>query len=502
MVHIIFKDAFFVGIEFGAQAYFIFEKTIDQSSHENEIYGELEAIVNVLEIIKISVHGRVEINETLRQAVNTMRMSFHGDFVLPHNPTTFDDAVRLYQKLPDFIAGENPQSVPKKVYLYPLRKLDPNRVFGIIRDISKNLISNVVAIMQELEDAREDALDLSGTIAARYFAFFRNKVSLFSNLIRQYKENFQSDMGPLLTQIRGNGREESELASYLQGHFSSPFSKFELQRWIEIQQEEAAILRSFVSMLRNVTFCRNRGEHRDQIMTYDEVVSLNFYFPRMADPVLTNMDNFLDNVEQSNINHEEPWFSQISTLFNLELAVDDILYFQESNRDSPLTFVWVELTPQDRTQQWPDAELKAFRTGGRRRHEETFIPPGPPLNLRETVGNETVTLQWQPPQFGADFIEYYEIIITERGYRMEQQATSYTYQVPSTENMFQITTPTITVSYDVYICGICQVGKTATSEILHHSGVKVRLVGGAEICSPRRAHSGRIEVSSPVYASA
>ena len=87
--------------------------------------------------------------------------------------------------------------------------------------------------MQELEDARADAQDLLGTTAARYFTSFRAKINQFLNLLYLYKQEFQSHIGPLLVQIRGAGKEESELANYLQDHFSGPFSEFNVETWIE-----------------------------------------------------------------------------------------------------------------------------------------------------------------------------------------------------------------------------------------------------------------------------
>ena len=78
---------------------------------------------------------------------------------------------------------------------------------------------------------------------------------------------------------------------------------------------------------------------------------------------------------------------------------------------------------------------------------------------------------------------------------MGEESTNYTYQVASTKKQFQISTPGYSVPFGVYIYGVFRIGRTVSSEILHHSGIEVRLVGGAEICSPRRAHSRRIEVS-------
>ena len=75
-----------------------------------------------------------------------------------------------------------------------------------------------------------------------------------------------------------------------------------------------------------------------------------------------------------------------------------------------------------------------------------------------------------------------------------EESIEHRYRTVSNETEFQIAIPDSSVPYDVYVYAACHIGRTASSEVLHHSGAVVRLVGGAEICSPRRAYSGRVEV--------
>ena len=143
----------------------------------------------------------------------------------------------------------------------------------------------------------------------------------------------------------------------------------------------------------------------------------------------------------------------------------------------------------------PHAEIKAHFKENRHSYENVIATPGSPHELRETSGEQSVSLSWSAPSYGADFIQYYEVVVRERSHRIGQEPIEYKYQTLSNVTTFEITTPDKTEPYDVFVYGVCFVGITAPSEVLHHSGVDIRLVGGAEICSPRRAHSGRIEVS-------
>ena len=491
---LLFTNFFHIlGIEYGVQAYFIFEKAMTDLSNEKEVYGELQSVLNVISVLSVDANGQVELDDDISSKVNDLNIKFYGDMVLPHNPTTFEEAVKIYRELPSFVTGQNAHSVPMKVYLAPLEKLDPSRAFAEIREISKSLISNIVTIMQELENAKEEAQDLSRSIAARNFGFIERKVTRFLDLLEQYTLGFQGHIAPLLVEIRGSGKEESELSSYLQQHFNSPFSKVTLDAWLQSVSEETSLLESFVYQLQNVTFCKNIGDYYRQLLKNEQVVSLNMYFPNIPDPVLDQMDSFVE--DDNSTDNADVWYHDWPTVKDFDIAIDNFLNYKEVNTGSSgIKFIY-SLLPPNRIQKFPYTEIKAIYSWGRRRIKETFVPPDRPIAIQETVENDTVTIQWEHPLYmTTNFIHHYQIIVQQRGSQNPDDFTEYRYRTVSNETEYQITTPDSSVPYDVYVYGVCRIGRTASSEILHHSGVDVRLVGGAEICNTRRVYSGRVEV--------
>ena len=141
----------------------------------------------------------------------------------------------------------------------------------------------------------------------------------------------------------------------------------------------------------------------------------------------------------------------------------------------------------------PYSEIKALNRMRTQREDANIVLPNEPIRLTENMTQDGNTITWQPPQVGADFIECYAIIVTERGTRMGQNPIEYLYHTSSNETEFQIMIPN-NVPYDVHVHGLWRTGRTASSDVLHHSGLSARLAGGAEICRPRRTHSGRVEV--------
>ena len=479
------------------RAYFIFQKTMSSLDDERRIYTELETTITTMAGDRTWGHGQVQNDDEIWSQVSNLNIRFYGDLVLPHSPSTFEEAVEVYRQLPEFVVGENAHSVPMRVHLAPVSSLDPFGVFAIIQDIGQSLISDVTDILQEIENAKEEIQYLSQSTADNYFRFVTIKIDRFQNFLRQYQQNFQGHIGPLIVAIRGSGREEGELASYLQQHFNSPFSKFSLETWVEQVKEECSVLESFIDLLSHITFCQNHGEFIHQVLTNERVISLNMYFPERTDIVLENMNNFLDGHNYSNSANNDFWFRHWTTALHFQRYIHYLISYKEANLEGPsIAYVFQALTPQNRSIQWPYIEIQGIKREYGHTHEELFIPPGPPTSIWEIIQNDSVTVHWEPPTLGSDFIEHYAIVVHQRGTANPDDTIAYRYQTESTETEFQISTPDSSTPYDVYVYGVCRIGRTASSEILHHSGVQVRLVGGAEICSPRRAYYGRVEVST------
>ena len=150
----------------------------------------------------------------------------------------------------------------------------------------------------------------------------------FANItVNQYKLGFQSKIAPLLVEIRGRGKEESELAKILETDAGSPINKQYLGNWLREKRAESAVLKSFVLLLdREVTFSNNIGEYLQHILTNDKVISLSIYFPDSPDTILDNIDASLDVSELPT--SLESWFRQHLTLHQIQRSLEDFFTVQ------------------------------------------------------------------------------------------------------------------------------------------------------------------------------
>ena len=74
---------------------------------------------------------------TEKQKKNTKQFTckFHGDLVLDEHPGNYEEAVRVYKRLPELLGENYENSVPMTVSLYPLDALPINKESEIVHEI-------------------------------------------------------------------------------------------------------------------------------------------------------------------------------------------------------------------------------------------------------------------------------------------------------------------------------------------------------------------------------
>ncbi|CAF5041511.1 unnamed protein product, partial [Rotaria sp. Silwood1] len=101
------------GVLYGAEAFFIFDRTVSNGESKKEISGSLRAVFDN-PIFKIDGEAKFDLTEQEKKFVDKLRCKFYGDFRLNANPNTFAEAVKTYRQLPSLLGENNENAVPKK----------------------------------------------------------------------------------------------------------------------------------------------------------------------------------------------------------------------------------------------------------------------------------------------------------------------------------------------------------------------------------------------------
>ncbi|XP_062378194.1 uncharacterized protein LOC134067135 [Sardina pilchardus] len=237
-------------ILYGAGAYFVFDRESSSENERKQVEGEAKLTFSKLKFLdgNAGVEASINLDEKDKSALEKFSCTFHGDFKLPTNPTSFSDAVRVYRDLPNLLGENGEHAVPLMVWLYPLCKLD-SRAARLVRDISNDQIRYSSDAIESFTQTEMRCRDILRDTAAAAFPALAKKVQDFMQMCHQYKLDLMQKLGSVLPSIRGGGKEENALLDILKTHENSPFNSRDLDQWLTNKEKESETLSSYLKQL-------------------------------------------------------------------------------------------------------------------------------------------------------------------------------------------------------------------------------------------------------------
>ncbi|XP_065133512.1 uncharacterized protein [Paramisgurnus dabryanus] len=233
---------------YGADACFVFDREVSSDENKTTVEGEVKAVYEKLKVITVDVKANLDMNDFQKNAVQKFSVTFYGDFQLPSNPTSFEDALKVYAELPKLLGGNRDLVVPLRVWLYPLSKLN-SRASKLLKEISIDLISDIESALESLNTTEMKCSDLLKDSPASALTSFQNKILQMKQNCNKYKLSLMKKLGSMLPQIRGDKIEDSALIDLLKDHHESPFRESELEEWIKMREKESAIIKTLLRQL-------------------------------------------------------------------------------------------------------------------------------------------------------------------------------------------------------------------------------------------------------------
>ncbi|XP_062387626.1 stonustoxin subunit beta-like [Sardina pilchardus] len=279
-----------VGVLYGAHALMEFKDTAGDASSKQEILGNLKAMIDRIPKCNISVDGRLQLDDKDREKVKNMSCEFYGDVHLNDLPSTYEEAVKVYKKLPSLLGKKGENTVPVKVSLYPLS------MFGNTESKLKNMISvKLVADIEKVMDAfhqaeirTSDLLERSREIKTEDIV---QKLERFRSSLRIFTVNFLRKMGDLIPAIRGGNMEENALGDLMKFQDASGFSGKDMKLWLDGKETEINVVTKNITKLKSEI--RPPGPELDSFL---------------MDPDVTDVFVF----SFTSLSYEEPYLEKIS----------------------------------------------------------------------------------------------------------------------------------------------------------------------------------------------
>ncbi|CAF0842119.1 unnamed protein product [Adineta steineri] len=226
-------------VVYGAEAFFVFDRTVSDSESKKAVSGSLKAIFDKP---VFNIEGKFKLNLTKQEKnfVDKLRCKFYSDFRLKKNPNNFEEAVTIYRQLPSLLGINNENAIPKKVWLYPLHLLD-NNITRIVREISSNLVDYSISTIENLRSLEVRALDLLENSIFTRLNHMKEQLSDFTARLSKIQGDLKEKLALYLPKLRGNTSvEESVLFNVFKKVDSSPFNQQKLESWLKEKEKEIA----------------------------------------------------------------------------------------------------------------------------------------------------------------------------------------------------------------------------------------------------------------------
>ncbi|XP_073685412.1 stonustoxin subunit beta-like [Garra rufa] len=291
---------------YGADAYFVFDREVSSDEDKSTVEGEVKAAFEKLKVISVGAQIDLSMDDNQKTAVKKLSCKFHGDFQLPSNPASFEDALRVFADLPKLLGDNKELAVPLRVWLYPLDKLHSSAA-KLQKEIHTGLIRKVESVIESLNITEMHCSDLLKDIPSLVFAGFRNKILHLKQNCSAYKLSLMKNLGSLLPKIRGDMEKETALADLLCHHEKCPFRESDLQQWIKEKEMESLTIKTLLKQLNDSE--TKVEENLDEILMdldVENVVSYTFTSFEWPDVLLLKQKVFLSPSTMNNNDGNAP----------------------------------------------------------------------------------------------------------------------------------------------------------------------------------------------------
>ncbi|XP_048376331.2 uncharacterized protein LOC125446648 [Stegostoma tigrinum] len=427
---------------YGAQAFFVFDQEVSSTENIRDIQGNLEGMIKKIPCIAVEGQISLELTEEQKSNVQKFSCTFYGDFFLENNPSTFQDAIKIYTTLPKLLGADGEHAVPMRVWLYPLDKLD-SKAAQLVRDISIGLVNDCQSVLEQLNEIEMRCNDMSKDSITVQFPEVRNRILKFREMCQEYKLVFQKALCRVLPSIRGGGAEEGLLVDILKNKERSPFKHQALVKWLDGKEREMNVLRSFLIILKDIPIVKSRGEMDRELLDpeAENVVCFTFTSLHQEDFYLSEAGRYLKSLTAEKMqipdpatqisaeHHNQQWFHSESVSQKMRALSRLFRDFATENRVERKTKFIVASVQDD-----SNVGSSIYLYEGGFVVNCCFKPPSQPERpVVSGVTHDSVTLQLQPPRCDAGEIVGYRV-----EYRNTQQEELKTVDTPNKSKSFTI----------------------------------------------------------------
>lgn len=262
--------------------------------------------------------------EEHKAITDKLSCQYYGDFIINSNPVTFEDAVRTYGQLPKLLGEEEKNSVPVRVWLTPLKNLDPTAP-ELKREISVGLVRRAQDAQDNMNEIEMRCNESMEENVAKSLQPVYKKLHNFQNRCQDYMTTLKQSMKERCLSIRAGREDEAAMEKLFHAKEKSPFSHENLKKWLDNQEREINIIRSCMELMEGIKTVRKRSELEKEILAsgVEDVLCFVFTSLEMSDPYLEHMTSYLPSNVFAPPPTQDWWFSSKEVVTEMRRKAKD-----------------------------------------------------------------------------------------------------------------------------------------------------------------------------------
>ena len=290
-----FATHFVVAIEYGGNVLVEFVQEVTKEEKVEKVEPKLKAFVENLKCV-VGLGENADRNGTTHEITQTetINCQVFSDFPIEKYPSTYEEAISFYKKLPSLTDNDR-IGVPVKVYLHPPNSLRRTSWMRRIKEkekakreeISSVLIDKACVGIERLQSFLVECKDL---IEEDNFQTLKEKLKLFMRKVQEYTAFFQRKISQLIRDILAGN---DDFDAFLQEQEASIFSHAKLTKWLDEMKEKMKTFQGIMKSLEGIPIV-SIGELKSLLCNPKilHVVCLAFEISDQ-DTQLSNMQAFL-----------------------------------------------------------------------------------------------------------------------------------------------------------------------------------------------------------------
>uniref|UniRef100_A0A8C6WGR2 Fibronectin type-III domain-containing protein n=1 Tax=Neogobius melanostomus TaxID=47308 RepID=A0A8C6WGR2_9GOBI len=392
----------------GSAKYLKNEKKVHQTGQSHSV------MIKKIPEITIEGSGALKMEDKEREKANKCSCTFHGDFLLEKSPTTFKEAVKVYQDLPRLLGPNKENVVPVTVYLLPLSVLD-SKASKLVRQISLKLVTKAENILEGFTELEMWCNDVLKSPAGQMFPKI-SKIKTFKRMCSEFKLGLQRTLSQKLPLIRGGGEGEAALAEVLKKVAQGPFNSDRLKQWMEDKDDETNAVKSLMKLMQNTETVSSKNALSDKVSDSEKALVFVLTSLDSTEPFLSELEQHLKGSKSDSSDAPEPrrWYSSEDMIYTTVRRKAKLFSdFAEANKDKDrksLRFLVVGLADKNQ-----EGSAVYLYEDGFRVSENVELPSKPGAVTVGEVTHNTVSLHFSAPSEGAHSVTEYRVEFSEKG---------------------------------------------------------------------------------------